>query len=395
MSPALLLPAGLAALLTLAIPVVIHIARRTESRTVDFAALRWLDAAPKPRRSLMIDERFLLAARLLLLAMITLWLAAPVLRNAVDTRPVVAVAPGADTETVAAATDKGDHVVWLAPGFPEHGTLAPPASDDIISLRQLDAELPADAPVKVVVPATLEAVDAERPKLSRRVDWTVGAEAPVRRVDWTVGAEAPVRRVTAPDPLGLSVRYAPEAEDAVRYFRAAATAWTPVNAEPAFDAAAIGRAVPGNSRHLIWLASGPVPEPVEAWVRGGGVILAALEARISVEGETIPVWRGTAGEPLAVAGRLGRGRVIRLTRVLEAAAIPQLVEPDFPDALQTMLDPRPAPARVAAVDHAPLSGAAPYDQPPLDLRPWLALLIAIIFAAERWLATRRARAAAP
>ena len=103
----------------------------------------------------------------------------------------------------------------------------------------------------------------------------------------------------------------------------------------------------------------------------------------------------TAGEPLAVAARLGRGRVIRMTRALEPAAIPQLVEPDFPDALQTMLDPGPAPARVAGVDHAPLSGAAPYDQPPLDLRPWLALLIAMIFAAERWLATRPARAVAP
>ena len=383
MSPAFLLPAGLAALLALAIPVVIHIARRTESRTVDFAALRWLDAAPKPRRSLMIDERLLLAARLLLLAMIALWLAAPVLRNAADTRPVVAVAPGADAATVAAATDKGDHVVWLAPGFPEHAALAPAASDDIVSLiRQLDAELPADALVKVVVPATLENVDAERPKLSRRVEWKVGAELPSRRT-------------VSPKPPFLTVRYAAEAQDAVRYFRAAATAWKPANTEPAFDAAEIGRAVPGSARHLIWLASGPVPEPVESWVRDGGIVLTALEARIPVEGETITVWRGTAGEPLAVAGRLGRGRVIRLTRALEPAAIPQLVEPDFPDALQTMLDPGPAPARVAGVDHAPLSGAAPYDQPPLDLRPWLALLIAMIFAAERWLATRPARAVAP
>ncbi|WP_395651820.1 BatA domain-containing protein [Brevundimonas sp.] len=383
MSPALLLPVGLAALLALVIPVVIHIARRTESRTIDFAALRWLDAAPKPRRSLMIDERLLLAARLLLLALTALWLATPVLRNAADTRPIVAVAPGTDAATVAAATAKGDHVVWLAPGFPEHGALAPAASDDIVSLvRQLDAELPAAAPVKVVVPATLENVDAERPKLSRRVEWTVGAEASSRRT-------------ASSAPPSLTVRYAPEVQGAVRYFRAAARAWTPANTEPAFDAASIDRAVPGNTRQLVWLAPGPVPEPVEAWVRDGGVILTVLEARIPVEGETVPVWRGTAGEPLAVAGRLSRGRVIRLTRVLEPAAIPQLVEPDFPDALQIMLDPRPAPARVAAVDHAPLSGAAPYEQPPLDLRPWLGLLIAMIFAAERWFATRRTRAVAP
>lgn len=383
MNPALLLPAGLAALLALAIPVVIHIARRTESRTIDFAALRWLDPQPKPRRSLTIDERLLLAARLLLLALIALWLAAPVLWDGADTRTVVAVTPGADAQTLAAATTEGDRVVWLAPGFPEYGALAPAAPEDVVSLiRQLDAELPRGATVKLVVPATLDGVDAERPRLSRRVEWAVGAEAPARRVP-----------VPAPPPL--TVRYASEAEDAVRYVRAAATAWAAADAEPAFAAEPIDRAVPGSARHLIWLASGPVSAPVEAWVRSGGVILTALEARIPVEGETVAVWRGTAGEPLAVAGRLGRGRVIRLTRALEPAAVPQLVEPDFPDALLTMLDPRPAPARVAAVDHAPLTGAAPYDQPPLDLRPWLALLIALIFAGERWLATRRQRGAAP
>ena len=191
------------------------------------------------------------------------------------------------------------------------------------------------------------------------------------------------------------MRYAPDAEAAVVYFRGAATAWTHADAEPRFDAQPLDRGVPGGARHLVWLASGPVPAAVERWVRNGGVILTSLEARIPVEGETIPVWRGTAGEPLAVAGRLGRGRVIRLTRALEPAAVPQLAEPGFPDALLTLLDPRPAPARVAAVDHAPLTGAARHDQPPLDLRPWLALLIALVFAGERWLATRRQRAVTP
>ena len=385
MSPALLLPAGLAALLALAIPVVIHIARRTESRTIDFAALRWLDPQPKPRRSLTIDERLLLAVRLILLALIALWLAAPVLWNADDDRRVVAVAPGADSETVAAAVESGDRVVWLAPGFPEHSGLTPAAPDDVASLmRQLDAELPPRTPIRLVVPATLDGVDAERPRLSRRVEWTAGAEAPARRTT-----------STSPTPPALTVRYAPDAEGAVVWFRAAATAWTAADAAPAFSAAPIHQGVPGNARHLIWLASGPVPASVERWVRDGGVVLTSLEARIPVEGETVTTWRGTAGEPLAVAGRLGRGRVVRLTRALEPDAIPQLVEPGFPDALLTMLDPRPAPARVAAVDHAPLTGAAPYDQPPLDLRPWLALLIALIFAGERWLATRRQRAVAP
>lgn len=386
MSPALLLPAGLAALLALAIPIVIHIARRTESRTVAFAALRWLDAAPKPRRSLMIDERALLAARLILLALIALWLATPVLWNAADRRPVTAVIPGADAGMVAEAVTRGDHVVWLAPGFPEHGVLSPAAPDDPASLiRQLDAELSPGTPLKIVAPATLDGVDAERPRLSRTVGWIVGTAAPARSA----------RPARAAAPPVLTVRYAPGGEDAVRYFRAAATAWTPADAQPRFDAEPVDQPIPTGARHLVWLAPGAVPPGVERWVREGGVVLTALETRVSVEGETTAVWRDASGEPLALAGRLGRGRVIRLTRALESDALPQLVEPDFPDALLNMLAPPPAPARVAAAEHAPLTGATPYEQPPLDPRPWLGLLIALIFAGERGLATRRVRAVAP
>ncbi|KPF78373.1 hypothetical protein IP78_11270, partial [Brevundimonas sp. AAP58] len=87
MSPALLFPLGLLALAALAIPLIIHIARRTESRTIAFAALAWLEERPKPRRRLRLDELWLLAARLLLLTLMALWLAQPVLWGVADTRP--------------------------------------------------------------------------------------------------------------------------------------------------------------------------------------------------------------------------------------------------------------------------------------------------------------------
>jgi hypothetical protein len=75
--------------------------------------------------------------------------------------------------------------------------------------------------------------------------------------------------------------------------------------------------------------------------------------------------------------------------------MPQLAQPDFPDALARLFEPPPAPARVATVDHAPLTGAPAYARPPFDLRPWLALVAALLFGAERWLATRRTRGVAP
>lgn len=384
MSPALLFPLGLAALAALAIPLLIHIARRTESRTVDFAALRWLDAAPKPRRSLTLDERTLLALRLILLAILALILAQPVLWGAADDRRVVAVAPGVSPDFAAQVVTGDDHAVRLAPGFPALDGSSPAPSSDLISLiRQLDAELPPGAPLVIVVPAVLEGVDAERPRLSHRVEWRVGPPAPTR----------PAPRPTSPP--SLSVRYAAEAEDAARYFRAAATSWVAADARPAFDAAPAGQSLNAGADVLIWLVPGPLPPAVAAWIRNGGTALVSLDTRAPVEGETSVAWRDPVGEPLAVAGRLEQGRVIRLTRALEPSAIPQLVEPAFPDALLAMLTTPPAPERVTAADHSPLIGVAPYDQPPFDIRPWLALVLALIFLAERWMATRTARAVAP
>lgn len=384
MSPALLAPAALGALTALLIPLVIHIARRTEARTVQFAALRWLDRRPKPRRRPRIDERWLLAVRLLLLAALTLWLARPVLWGVEDTRRVVAVAPGVDPEVIRTATEEGDRVVWLAPNFPGLTESAPAPPGDLISLiRQLDAELPPEATLEVIVPPVLDGVDAERPKLSRRVTWRV------------TPSQHPSPTPEPTLPPSLVVRHAPDARDQVRYFRAAATAWTAPDARPAFEAALIDRPVDARSRYLVWLAAGPLPERIGDWIEAGGTALLSRETRSPTTGGLSVTWRDPLGEPLATAGRLGQGRVLHLTRALEPAAIPQLLEPDFPDALARMLAPPPEPARVAAIDHAPLTGGTTYERPPFDLRPWLALVIALVFGVERWLATRRTRAVAP
>ncbi len=272
MTPTLLAPLGLAALAALAIPLIIHIARRNESRTVQFAAMRWLEARPRPRRRMRFDELWLLAVRLLLLTLLALWLAQPALFGVTDDRPVVAVVPGAVES--AAPEIEGARRVWLAPDFPDLASPAPPASANPISLlRELDASLPPEASLTVVAPSILDGVDAERPVLSRAVDWRV-AQAP-----------SPAE-VDPPEPPRLVVRYDDAHAGGVRYFRAVAMAWTE-GGEPAFE-----------------------------------------------------------------------------------------------------------PARVRAADHAPLSGAAAYPLPPLELRSWLAVLIALLFALERWMATRPRRSIA-
>lgn len=384
MSPALLLPAALAALAALLIPLIIHIARRTESRTVDFAAMRWLEARPRPRQRPRLDELRLLALRILLLAGLAVWLAQPVIWNIADSRRVIGVAPGTSSSIVNAIASADDRVVWLAPGFPGSGASSPTDITGTVSLiRQLDAELPPATPLTLIVPEILEGADAQRPVLTRKVEWVV-----------TDTASARPGPSTRPAPA-LVVRHAPGAIDPVRYFRAAATAWAPAGSQPLFKAAPVTTPLDRDTGALVWTAPGPLPEPVVRWIEGGGTALLSVDAILPIEGNATVAWRDPVGQPLATAETAGKGRVIRLTRALEPAALPQLLEPDFPDTLLRLLVPPPAPARVAAAAHAPLQGASPYDRSPFDLRPWLALVIALLFAGERWMATRSARAVAP
>ena len=382
MSPALLLPLGLAALAALAIPIVIHIARRSESRTIDFAALRWLSQKAKPRRSVQIDERWLLAIRLALLVMIALILAKPVLWGVHDKHPVIAILPGVDA--TAALTDADAKARRVFAPYPAVGGVAPSAPADPFSLiRQLDAELDPDASLEILVPTMLDGVDTERPVLSRRVDWRVVATSPV----------ASTTRPT--QPPALTVRYSTPSQGKVRWFRAAATAWAEPGAQPKFDVALTDRPIGREARYLIWLAEGDLPDPVVRWIRSGGTAVLSHDAQAPLDGDATTPWRDEAGEPLMLAGRLGRGRVIFLTRALEPSAMPQLLEPDFPDQLLRRLTPAPPPSRVASAAIAPLTGATAYPQQPLDLRPWLALIAALLFGAERLMATRRSRMVSP
>lgn len=379
MIPALLLPAALGALLAVAVPLAIHIARRTETKTIDFAALRWLNPDPKPVQRLQLDERLLLALRIALIVAIALALARPVLRPTGDGRPIIAIAPGIDATQVA---DQDARRIWLAPDFPSVGRAAPAATADLASLiRQLDAETPVGTPLTVVVPASFDA-DGARLVLSRKVDWKVARA--------TKPSATPART-----PPNLVVRYGPEGAEALRYVRAAASVYAADRA-PALDAAPVEQPLPGGARTLIWLSGAPLSDAALALIERGGVVLLLSDAPSPVEGRKTVVWRDADAAPLALEGRHGQGRVVQLTRPLTPKTLPALVEPDFPDRLWALLDPPPAPARVAAQDYAPAVGEAgptlAFNPHPVDLRPWLAALIAALFAAERWLATRRNRA---
>ncbi len=381
MSLALLLPAGLAALGALLLPLLLHLARRSEQRPTVFAALRWLRQAPKPRHRLRFDEWPLLLLRLLLLALLALWLARPVLSGGEDGEPYVAVAPGVAPELARRHAAEGARLHWLAPGFPalDHPVAIGGAGIGSL-LRQLDSELPSGTALTVVVPQVLQGADAQRPRLARDVHWVV--------VDGAMPA------TTAPAPgFAPVLRHDGEQADGLRYLRAAMRAWTPAGATP--DIAPLAEPLPASARQLLWLAPTALPAQVQAWVREGGVALLDARTPWPAQAAAMPVWYGDEGGPLVESMAFGRGRLLRFTRPLQPAEVPALAEADFPRRLRALLAESAEPARVAAVDYAPHTGAAPWTQRPRDLQPWLALLIALLVLAERWLATRRARGPAP
>lgn len=383
--PAFLLPIAFTALLALAIPLAIHLARRSEAVLTDFAALQWLRQKPRPKSRIRFDEIPLLIARLLLLTLLALWLARPVLPNSADSSPVTAAVPGVDAGAPAPNTRN----IWLVPGFPPYSepqgsrlaaTDSPPASLTSL-IRDLDSQLPPGVPLTLIIPETLQDIDAQRPILSRPVTWKIAPGA--------MPAAAPVAQ---PVPK-LDIREA--RSPALRPLRAAATAWTTPNQPPAFTLNAPDTPLPSPQTTLVWLPPGPLPPQIRDWITSGGTALATHETPAE-PGESVTLWRDSATAPLVDAQKIGAGRLLRFTRPLTAAATPDILRPDFPQKLAAILTPPPAqPARVMAIDIAPATGAAPWPQPARDLQPWLALLIAAAFLIERWLATRSARAPAP
>ncbi len=367
MNLALLFPLGLLALAAWLVPLLVHLARRHHYAPLDFAALRWLRAKVRPRQRIRFDEWPLLLVRLLLLAALALLLARPVLQgSAPDTHAVIAVAPGLDAAALRAQQPDADWR-WLAPGFASTGTQAPRAKQPLSSLlRELDQQLPAGAPLTVYVPDPMPGADAQRPRLSRPVQWR-----PIAR---TVPA-APDATSSAP-----RLRLGGEADaPAQRVLNAVQRAWSGQPLAAATDAA------PVQGEIGVWLSAAPLPPAWQAWLDGGRTLLVTQPVTRAAA-ETV-VLRDAEGQAAISERRVGNGRLLRFHAAMTPSTLPILEDPAFPQQLLTLARPPAAPQWVAAAAHAPLTGAHAPAPRPLDLAPWLLGLIVLLFALERWLAT--------
>jgi len=381
----LLLPGALLALAVLVLPVLLHLVRQSDRKRVEFAALRWLTTRAQPRRRPRIDEWTLLLLRLVLLALVALWLAQPVLHGKPDARPWLLVHPSIAASRAPPASSPQEQRRWLAPGFPSLEQPAPRLTGASISslLREIDAALPSGAAVQVLVPAQFDATDAERPLLQRALRWTV-----VSGTSQFASPEAP-REARVAMHADLAHRAA------LPFLRAASVAWASgaaASTKPAtLREMLAGEAPRPGDTHLLWLAAAPVPETTARWVKAGGVALLSRDT--NVDGinwsETTVAWRGVDGMPLAQRVQDGKGAWIRLLAPFNAPSLPALLEAEFPRAMQDLLGIAPDFAtRASAEAYAPSAGLAMhFPQAPRPLGHWIAWFIAMLFGVERWLAS--------
>ncbi|HET9047402.1 MAG TPA: BatA domain-containing protein [Chiayiivirga sp.] len=377
MSLGLLLPLALTGLAAVLLPILLHLARSTALDRIDFAALRWLRAQRSPRRRPRIEHWLLLILRCALIATVVLFLAQPVLNGYHDLRPTVAVMPGVSAQAIAAQTlPEGARRVWLADGFPTLDSTPPRQPQASMSLlRQLDAERAPGAELIVLVTSQFDGTDAERPRLSRAIDWRIVA-----------GEPAPRAVPKAPEAPRIALYVDAEHQSHSGFIQAVSQAWHARSDRLVSHAPT--EALPTDTVLLVWLVNGPIPAAVLQWVEQGGDALLAQAAEWP-SATAVPAWRSVDGPISMDAATLGQGRLWRFDQPLTPQAMPVLLEPTFPRALQRALAPTPMIAhRADARALAPLDGGAALPIPAVSLQPWLALLVALLFLAERVLAVR-------
>lgn len=367
----LLFPLGLAALAAWLLPLLIHLARRHPYTPLDFAALRWLRAQIRPRQRIRFDDWPLLLVRMVLLAALALLLARPALTGPA---PVPAawtvVAPGLDATALRGTAEDGNWH-WLAPGLPAVDQ-APPASTASLPslLRELDAQLPAGTALTVHVPDPLPGLDGARLQLSRDVQWKTH---PLTVTTTAVAAPPPRLRVPADAP-----------GTARHWLDALQRAWA-VQAPPAPLAAG---ALPEPGEIGTWSRNDALPPVWQAWLRNGGTVLTAAKP---TAGAAV-LLRSPEGTPLLWQQRIGHGRLLSLPGDWDIASNRALRDPGLPRSLLLALQPPPPPRLGDAADHTPQHAALPAATPPLrEPSAWLVLLIVLLFALERWMASSARR----
>ena len=212
----LLSPLGLIALAALAIPAILHLWRPPPA-VVRVGTIRFFSGPAVQRLTkLRWRELFLLAVRLLLLALLALLLTQPIWRKAPPTEPQrwALFEPGMVVQGDALKRwrdleDLGFQARELARGFsriaaPVNASGSPVDATDVWSLlREVDARLPRGSEVVVFASNRLASLRGERPLMRRcEVEWVSASRADGAEAVWI----SSVRLVKLPDASAGKLR---------------------------------------------------------------------------------------------------------------------------------------------------------------------------------------------
>ena len=359
-------PLGLAALATLLVPILIHLARRKPRRAVLVGTLRHLPHAAAPQRARSrIVEPWLLALRVLILALLSFVVAEAFVSAALPPaarRSLLVLPAGIPDDSLRRLVPAGDSL--LAAGLEVHRL---PMADLWSELAELDGRLPNGSSMAVMAPWMLRVAGA-RPAL--------GSAVILHRF------EAPPQRAEAQtSPRTLHVRIVADSSTrvAARRHRAAFRAV----AELRGDSLALGDA-PERNGWIVWLPDSAPPPDVLADIRAGGTLL------LPAVGDN-----GTLSARSIEAEPAGRGRILTAAAIGNPAvdaAFPELIAGIWPDPASLALA-EPAVRRVSTSQLQP--AAAPVTPPVAPRTSLGGMLLGIAFAlflVERWLAHRSLKA---
>lgn len=377
MGATLLTPLALLGLLSLLLPLLLHLRRQVRRTPVDFAALRWLQARLRPRARWRIERPWLLLLRLLLASLLVLLLAEPVWRQP-RAQGSVLLHPAIDPALLPATLRDSSELRWWAPGFPRLDASRPGADSASLSLlRQYEAELAAAQPLQVWIPDWSEVADGQLATFSRSLDWQLQPAAPP-----LTSAQAPLRVWRAgPAPaeqawldLALQLLAENEAQQAA------------VVALPELGASGLPAGPLQAGDTLVWWPAEAPHESLLSWVRDGGQLLwAAPCLDCDQQRGWQALWRSTDAERALWTRPLGAGRILRLNVALDPSRFPELLEARFPEWLHGWLLPDFTPQRIDSAVLQSVAGNGRSAPLPVDwpLTPPLALLLALLWLVER------------
>lgn len=374
-------PIGLAALLGLLLPLIIHLRQRRSRRTVLMGSIRHLASAPAPPRSgLRMTEHRLLAVRLLLVSLLAFMLARPFITGISEPAPARHVAL---VSTLLAGPEPPPAAASLLDSLRTGGAEVRPLphqSDVWGALRSLDAELPQGSRITLVT--------TQRVRISGRRPG-IGAAVSVHLLPHPADSQAAQPRIL-PTRRRVTILADPTRQAAARYLSAAFRAVAEVRGDTldlqrglASDAGAMAGSA---DDWVVWLtdtASSAAP----AAARRGFSVLTDAGSR---EGTGVRV--GTGDPPLYLR-RIDDGLLYTLggrfdTRsgdLVLSRALPELLASIWPEPASADAVPRwvtAAQLQPAVTTHR--RGRAQN----MSLAGPLLGLSALLFLLERWLAHR-------